>query len=77
MTHVFNDPARLADELVEGLVAANRSRIVQVDGREGPSNENRLCVKGRFGFDYVRHPHRLTQPLIRRDGVRPEAVTFW
>ncbi len=45
------------------------NRIVQVDGREGPSNENRLCVKGRFGFDYVRHPHRLTQPLIRRDGV--------
>ncbi|NRG19478.1 formate dehydrogenase subunit alpha [Rhizobiales bacterium] len=42
-------------------------RIVQVDGRNGPANENRLCVKGRFGFDYVRHPHRLTKPLIRRD----------
>ncbi len=44
-------------------------RIVQVNGREGPANENRLCVKGRFGYDYVRHPHRLTQPLVRRDGV--------
>ena len=41
-------------------------RIVRVDGEDGPSNENRLCVKGRFGFDYVTHPHRLTKPLIRR-----------
>lgn len=32
MTHAHNDPARFADELIEGLVAANRSRIVQVDG---------------------------------------------
>ena len=42
-------------------------RILFVDGRDGPSNTNRLCVKGRFGFDYVNHPHRLTTPLIRRD----------
>ena len=42
-------------------------RIVQVDGRPGPANENRLCVKGRFGYDYINHPHRLTKPLIRRD----------
>ncbi|MEM7178614.1 MAG: formate dehydrogenase subunit alpha [Pseudomonadota bacterium] len=41
--------------------------IVRVDGIEGPANENRLCVKGRFGFDYVAHPHRLTKPLIRRE----------
>jgi formate dehydrogenase major subunit len=41
-------------------------RIVAVQGRDGPANENRLCVKGRFGFDYVAHPHRLTTPLIRR-----------
>ena len=41
-------------------------RIVQVDGRNGPANENRLCVKGRFGFDYITHPDRLTVPLIRR-----------
>ena len=44
-----------------------RERIVQVDGRDGPANENRLCVKGRFGFDYVSSPERLTVPLIRRD----------
>jgi len=41
-------------------------RIVYVEGLNGPANENRLCVKGRFGFDYVAHPHRLTRPLIRR-----------
>ena len=38
-------------------------------GRNGPANENRLCVKGRFGFDYISHPDRLTVPLIRKDGV--------
>ncbi|GJL89179.1 MAG: formate dehydrogenase subunit alpha [Minwuia thermotolerans] len=42
-------------------------RIAWVDGVDGPANEQRLCVKGRFGFDYVDHPHRLTKPLIRRD----------
>jgi len=41
--------------------------IVAVTGRDGPANRNRLCVKGRFGFDYVAHPHRLQSPLIRRD----------
>ena len=41
--------------------------IVAVQGRAGPANQNRLCVKGRFGFDYLNHPHRLTKPLIRRD----------
>ena len=42
-------------------------RIAWVDGVDGPANEQRLCVKGRFGFDYVDHPHRLKKPLIRRD----------
>jgi formate dehydrogenase major subunit len=42
-------------------------KIVWVDGIDGPANENRLCVKGRFGFDYIDHKHRLTKPLIRRD----------
>ena len=44
-------------------------RILFVEGRDGPSNAGRLCVKGRFGFDYPNHPARLTRPLIRRDGV--------
>ena len=42
-------------------------KIRYVQGVDGPANENRLCVKGRFGFDYVDHSHRLTVPLIRRD----------
>jgi formate dehydrogenase major subunit len=41
-------------------------RIRFVEGINGPANEGRLCVKGRFGFDYIHHPHRLTKPLIRR-----------
>ena len=44
-------------------------RIVSVSGRDGPANEKRLCVKGRFGFDYVASPDRLTVPLIRKPGV--------
>ena len=42
-------------------------KIAWVEGVDGPANENRLCVKGRFGFDYIAHPHRLTKPLIRRE----------
>ncbi|MFL6798646.1 MAG: formate dehydrogenase subunit alpha [Xanthobacteraceae bacterium] len=48
-------------------------KLLYVSGRNGPANQNRLCVKGRFGFDYVSHPHRLTQPLIRKDGVPKHA----
>jgi len=48
-------------------VSVKDGKIVQVDGREGPANQNRLCVKGRFGYDYVQSPERLTKPLIRRD----------
>jgi formate dehydrogenase major subunit len=43
------------------------NKIVQVEGRDGPTNHGRLCVKGRFGMDYVSHDHRLTVPLIRKD----------
>ena len=48
-------------------------KIVGVDGRDGPANHSRLCVKGRYGFDYAHHPHRLTQPLIRRADVPKDA----
>jgi formate dehydrogenase major subunit len=48
-------------------------KLLYVTGRDGPANENRLCVKGRFGFDYVHHQHRLTKPLIRRDDVPKNA----
>ena len=43
--------------------------ILFVEGRDGPANHARLCVKGRYGFDYARHPQRLTVPLIRRAGT--------
>ena len=45
------------------------NKILFVDGRDGPANNSRLCVKGRFGFDYVHNPERLTKPLIRRSDV--------
>ena len=44
-------------------------KICLVTGQDGPANENRLCVKGRFGFDYVANPQRLLKPMIRKDGV--------
>jgi len=51
------------------------NRIVRVEGRDGRANEERLCVKGRFGFDYVHHPQRLTKPLIRKPGM-PKSADF-
>ena len=50
-----------------------REGIVSTSGRDGPANHNRLCVKGRFGFDYIHHPHRLTKPLVRLPGVPKDA----
>jgi len=46
------------------------NKILFVNGRDGPANHSRLCVKGRYGFDYAHHPQRLTQPLIRRADAR-------
>jgi formate dehydrogenase major subunit len=55
------------------------NKIVGVDGRDGPANHSRLCVKGRFGFDYAHSPQRLTVPLIRKAGVAkdPEALQIF
>jgi len=47
-------------------------RIVAVEGRDGPANAARLCVKGRYGHDYARHPQRLTVPLVRRADAPPK-----
>ncbi|MFK7860752.1 MAG: formate dehydrogenase subunit alpha [Granulosicoccus sp.] len=49
-------------------------KIMWVDGVNGPANEKRLCVKGRFGFDYIAHPHRLKTPLIRREDAPPKGL---
>ncbi|EEZ00207.1 formate dehydrogenase-O major subunit [Vibrio sp. RC586] len=46
--------------------AANRIRYVE--GGQSPVNEGMLCVKGRYGFDFIASDERLTTPLIRKDG---------
>ena len=51
------------------------NKILHVEGRDGPANQSRLCVKGRYGFDYVHHKHRLTTPLVRKPGV-PKTKDF-
>lgn len=51
------------------------NHIVQVTGKDGPANHGRLCVKGRYGFDYPKHQHRLTKPLIRRADA-PKSANF-
>ncbi len=48
----------------------SNNKIFSVTGRDGPSNQSRLCVKGRYGFDYIHHKDRLTSPLIRRPEAR-------
>ena len=55
-------------------------KVVGVQGRDGPANAGRLCVKGRFGYDYIHHADRLTTPLVRKSGVpkqMPEAGADW
>ena len=39
-----------------------------------PANHGNLCVKGRFGYDFIHSKERLTQPLVRRDGVLSPAT---
>ncbi len=48
------------------------NKIVWAEGREGSGNESRLCVKGRYGWDYALHAQRLTKPLIRRKEFYPK-----
>jgi formate dehydrogenase major subunit len=49
-------------------------RIVKLTGVEdGAPNKGRLCVKGRFGFDFIYSEERLRTPLIKEDGRFREA----
>jgi len=50
----------------------DNNKIVMAEGRESPVNHRRLCVKGRYGWDYTAHPHRLTKPLIRKAEYYPK-----
>ncbi len=79
------DPAHVVDRTVESLCPycgvgcqltfqIEQEKLLAVVGRDGPANHNRLCVKGRFGFDYIHHPNRLTTPLIRKPGVPKNAT---
>ena len=45
----------------------NKIRYVEGD-KKSPVNQGMLCVKGRFGFDFIHSPERLTTPLIRKNG---------
>jgi formate dehydrogenase major subunit len=50
------------------------NKIVRINGVEGaPTNDGMLCVKGRYGYDFVGHPDRLKTPLIKENGVFREA----
>lgn len=51
---------------------AKNNRIIYAEGRESPVNHGRLCVKGRYGWDYASHSQRLTRPLIRRPESYPK-----
>ena len=49
-----------------------RKAIAFAEGRPQPGSKGRLCVKGRYGWDYARSPQRLTKPLIRREDAYPK-----
>ena len=49
-----------------------RKAISFADGRSQPGNQSRLCVKGRYGWDYAASPQRLTMPLVRVEGSYPK-----
>jgi len=53
-------------------------KIIRVTSSpEAPVNGNHLCVKGRYGYEYVHHPDRLLKPRVRRyllDGLPKEEI---
>ena len=44
-----------------------KNEKLYAEGRDGPANHNRLCVKGALVSNYIHHPHRLTKPLSSRN----------
>jgi formate dehydrogenase major subunit len=78
-------PSEAADKTIDSLCPfcgvgcqvtyhVKDDQLIKVEGRDGPANEEKLCVKGRFGFDYIHHPHRLTKPLIRKPDAPKEQM---
>jgi len=45
------------------------NRVVKVTGVDAPPNNGSLCVKGRFGFNFIHSEDRLTTPLIKENGA--------
>lgn len=60
-----------------GLVLQTRNgHVISVRGnRDNVVNHGHTCVKGRFGYDFIHHPERLTKPLVKKDGAFVE--TTW
>ena len=74
-TRKWRRSVRIAASAASSPITSSDNTIVRVEGRDGLANHERLCVKGRFGFDYVHHPQRLTKPLIRKPGM-PKSADF-
>jgi formate dehydrogenase major subunit len=55
-------------------VDRERGAIAFAEGRAQPGSKGRLCVKGRYGWDYAASPQRLTVPLIRREESYPKGA---
>jgi formate dehydrogenase major subunit len=55
-------------------VDREQGAIAYAEGREQPGSHARLCVKGRYGWDYAASPQRLTVPLIRREESYPKGA---
>ncbi|HVL84009.1 MAG TPA: formate dehydrogenase subunit alpha [Pseudonocardia sp.] len=53
-------------------VDRERGAISFAEGRPQPGSQSRLCVKGRYGWDYAASPQRLTTPLIRVESSYPK-----
>ena len=55
-------------------VDRDRDAISFAEGRPQPGSQSRLCVKGRYGWDYSASPQRLTVPLIRVESAYPKGA---
>jgi predicted molibdopterin-dependent oxidoreductase YjgC len=55
------------------LLVKNGNKVVGVEPSNGDANNNLLCVKGKYGYNFINHPDRLKTPLIRKDGKLVEA----
>jgi len=52
--------------------------VYRVAGRfDSPVNRGQLCVKGRFGYDFIDAPDRLRQPMLRAARDEPLAPASW